>query len=743
MEKVINSSNPKISIIIPVYNVEEYLPKCLNSVINQTLTDIEIICINDGSTDNSLEILNEFAKQDRRITIINKENEGVSKARNFGLKRATGKYLMFVDSDDWLELTACEEAYQTIEKDNSDLVIFNYYTVKGNTKWKYSWCKKFDGNECFYFNEAIDNIFYVTTSMWGKLIRRSFNNVLYNENLQMAEDAVYLWELLLKNPKISVLATPLYNYLQRSSSAMYNIKIAQNNEIFKSINYLLSLSSFQNSSPYTQVHILDRFAQSVEWKLSVILKDTKLTKEFYSEIEKFIKYFEQYESSLVDNLRYYKKLKKTFKHKKYTKLIKISNAVFSVCNTEKHKVLTILGVKFKFKYLKGSKKLEQYYINKIKKNQKKYPKDTYLLFDCLNGDISECIDAYSLFCYMRSIGLNAYYVVMKQTSLYQELSKNNSLENIIGLDNPTQYAPEEFFEKLYNVLLRTKCVITAFDFYSDVGRKFLKNNPFWKFIFIQHGQIFLKESVMLDKCLYPEKFDKVLISSDMEYKIFKKYNWDDEKFIKCGLPRWDLLPKNNIENNTPKSILIMFTWRRLSPLEFEESYYKKNILNLISNNELFHYLQKHNVKVYIALHHSLLGLKGITFNINSSNITMVDTNYISCYVKKCSCLITDFSSIAFDFMFQNKPVLSYLLDKSDPSLNKLDRIDMSVFSYKKYIFPNVCYTENELINRIKHYVESNFELEPDIKEKYDRFFYTKENIREKLTKEIERLATNS
>ena len=741
MEKVINSSNPKISIIIPVYNVEEYLPKCLNSVINQTLTDIEIICINDGSTDNSLEILNEFAKQDRRITIINKENEGVSKARNFGLKRATGKYLMFVDSDDWLELTACEEAYQTIEKDNSDLVIFNYYTVKGNTKWKYSWCKKFDGNECFCFNEAIDNIFYVITSMWGKLIRRSFNNVLYNENLQMAEDAVYLWELLLKNPKISVLATPLYNYLQRSSSAMYNIKIAQNNEIFKSINYLLSLSSFQNSSPYTQVHILDRFAQSVEWKLSVILKDTKLTKEFYSEIEKFIKYFEQYESSLVDNLRYYKKLKKTFKHKKYTKLIKISNAVFSVCNTEKHKVLTILGVKFKFKYLKGSKKLEQYYINKIKKTQKKYPKDTYLLFDCLFDSNAENIDAYSLFIYMKNSGYNVFYAVLKDSQLYMRLKEKNAFERIIIVEKSTKDSPYQLLKDCYNILVRTKCIISSFGEWHYSINKFLKKLSYLKYIFIQHGQIFFKESVMYKGYLFQEKFDKILISSEMEYKIFKKYNWDDEKFIKCGLPRWDLLQKNNTVEE--KSIFIMFTFREISLLQFQESYYKKRILTLLNNKDLLDYININHVKLYFALHHSLLTNYGIDFKINNENVKIIDMNNISEYIKKSSCLITDFSSVAFDFMFQDKPVLFYLLDKDDPILNKFDREDMKRFEYKKYLISNVCYTENELINRIKHYVESNFELEPDIKEKYDRFFYTKENIREKLTKEIERLATNS
>ena len=102
-------SNPKVSIIIPVYNVEQYLPKCLDSIINQTLKDIEIICINDGSIDNSLSILKEYASKDDRIIIIDKENEGQGIARNLGIKKAKGKYIGFVDPDDWVDIQMFEK----------------------------------------------------------------------------------------------------------------------------------------------------------------------------------------------------------------------------------------------------------------------------------------------------------------------------------------------------------------------------------------------------------------------------------------------------------------------------------------------------------------------------------------------------------------------------------------------------------------------------------------------------------
>jgi glycosyltransferase involved in cell wall biosynthesis len=103
---------PKVSIVIPVYNVEKYLRQCLDSVVNQTLKDIEIICVNDGSTDNSLQILEEYANKDDRIKIINKDNGGLSSARNAGLEIATGVYIGFVDSDDYIEIETYNEAYK-------------------------------------------------------------------------------------------------------------------------------------------------------------------------------------------------------------------------------------------------------------------------------------------------------------------------------------------------------------------------------------------------------------------------------------------------------------------------------------------------------------------------------------------------------------------------------------------------------------------------------------------------------
>lgn len=119
-------SNPKISIIIPVYNVEAYLPKCLDSVLSQTFTDFEVICVNDGSPDHVSDILEEYANKDSRLVVISQENFGASVARNNALDRATGDYIMFVDADDWIDKETCEIAYQAATEHNADVVLWDY-----------------------------------------------------------------------------------------------------------------------------------------------------------------------------------------------------------------------------------------------------------------------------------------------------------------------------------------------------------------------------------------------------------------------------------------------------------------------------------------------------------------------------------------------------------------------------------------------------------------------------------------
>lgn len=167
------NTEPLISIIIPVYNVEEYLPKCLGSVLSQTYKNIEIICVNDGSTDGSEEILRSYSERDNRIVVISKLNEGGSIARNCGLDKAKGDYIMFVDSDDWIEKNTCEVAINTLLKYKVDVVLWDYI-------------REFN-NKSLTKNIYNTNIYFDTQSVKTKLHRRMIG--IYGDELSHPEKA--------------------------------------------------------------------------------------------------------------------------------------------------------------------------------------------------------------------------------------------------------------------------------------------------------------------------------------------------------------------------------------------------------------------------------------------------------------------------------------------------------------------------------------------------------------------------
>ena len=204
-----------VSIIVPIYNAEKYLKKCIDSLVNQTKKEIEIILINDGSTDNTENIIKEY--KDKRIKYFKNENQGIGKTRNFGIKKAKGNYIMFVDSDDYVELNACEELYKKAEKEKSDLVICDYYKVYNNGKKEEVTIKDFKPTTLKKYPELLLN---VNLAPWNKLYKKSlidYNNICFVENLKY-EDAPFVAEVLDKAKKITKLNKYLNYYVIHGNS---------------------------------------------------------------------------------------------------------------------------------------------------------------------------------------------------------------------------------------------------------------------------------------------------------------------------------------------------------------------------------------------------------------------------------------------------------------------------------------------------------------------------------------------
>jgi len=212
-----------VSIIIPVFNVAPYLKQCLDSVISQTFQSIEIIIINDCSTDNSSQIIEEYKKIDNRIVYIFLEkNVGAGDARNEGIKIATGKYIVFVDSDDWIAKNYIETLYNNIEKYNCDMISANFYTYDNKTD-------KTEENKCpknFYntiFNSSLKKSYFLFLSnnyLWVRIYRKDFlrkNNIYFK--LNKLEDSLFLWEVVLASDNFRFIDEAIYYYrLNRNHS---------------------------------------------------------------------------------------------------------------------------------------------------------------------------------------------------------------------------------------------------------------------------------------------------------------------------------------------------------------------------------------------------------------------------------------------------------------------------------------------------------------------------------------------
>lgn len=219
----------QVSVVVPVYNTESYLEECLKSIQSQTMFDIEVICVNDGSTDGSLNILKKFAQEDKRFIIINKENEGQGVARNLAIKQARGEYLICVDSDDWLENNALELAFNKIKKDNADILFFDAYRYSEKTKQKYiykytSVYSKFQ--EKPFTKEDAAEIIFKTNGLTFKMYKTKFiqdNDVKYS-NHKFIEDAPFYIGSVLNSNKITCLSKPIYNYRLLPKSSTYNYK---------------------------------------------------------------------------------------------------------------------------------------------------------------------------------------------------------------------------------------------------------------------------------------------------------------------------------------------------------------------------------------------------------------------------------------------------------------------------------------------------------------------------------------
>ena len=272
---------PKVSVIIPVYNAEKYLRECLDSVVNQTLKDIEIICVNDGSTDNSLKILEEYASNDNRIKIINQDNQGAGIARNNGIKQAHGYYLYFLDSDDYIEIDALKKLYTKAQEYNTDIIIFNYSAFDNETgkeQFRTNVCTNISNSEVVFSKlDHENNFFQITDSnVWAKFYRREFINHLNIKfsNTKSVNDVFFCYSTLFMAQRILCL-NDCFAYYRRNIKTSLTLKSINSNikNCFKVFNDLYEFLINKGLSEPLEGSFIERFISCVCYYLKQLHSD--------------------------------------------------------------------------------------------------------------------------------------------------------------------------------------------------------------------------------------------------------------------------------------------------------------------------------------------------------------------------------------------------------------------------------------------------------------------------------------
>ena len=241
---------PKVSVIVPIYNVEKYLEKCINSLLSQTLEDIQIILVNDGSKDNSGNIAKEYEKNNKdRVIYVEKENGGLSDARNYGIKYATGDFIAFLDSDDYIEKNAYEEMYNKAIEENADYIECDFI-------WEFP--NKIRVDKQYPYKNKKEMLSFVRVVAWNKLIKRQLitdNNLEFPKGLRY-EDIEFTYKLIPFVNKFVYVDKPFIHYVQREGS-IANVQNERTAEIFTVLDNVIEF--------YKKNNIYEKYRDELEY----------------------------------------------------------------------------------------------------------------------------------------------------------------------------------------------------------------------------------------------------------------------------------------------------------------------------------------------------------------------------------------------------------------------------------------------------------------------------------------------
>lgn len=692
----------KVSIIVPVYNVEKYLVNCMESMVNQTLEEIEIIVVNDGSPDNSIVILEEYEKKyPAKVRVFTTENRGVSHARNYGLDRAIGEFVMFVDSDDFIELDMVEKLYTKAVTDGNDLVMCarnNVYEIEGKEDLKKKEMKIFSVNQNFKMSERKFEMVHASPFPWDKLFKRSLlEGIRFPEGIRF-EDLVVAFEVVSIAESIGIVPEPLYNYRKTTQSGFLNSFSEATKDIVTSFGLLVQymkehdlFDTFKDELEYVCVrHFFYRYesfySKEKKGQLALKIDIINATQDFLMNEfpdwsnNHYLKYVAG--PSLKKHLKHYVTKEKTIRYitlrdrvpgRIYGVLVKIRNLrdkfnkKWKKFRRSKSKVTFIKNAIKKRKLFKVLDQPSDMVYTKYYKSEKIREKD--ILFESKHGDDL----AGNIFNMIYETGRDKYkghniYLVLKKDlfGTYGNLLKNYGITHVKFIELHTK--------EYLKVLASAKYLVTDTSF----PPYFIKR-PEQVYLNTWHGTPLkaMGRSVpdreyalgnvqrnfyIADYLLYQNEFSKNVFFDDyMLNEIYKG------KVLLSGYPRnssfYRLDRRDKIRKDLDlegKQVMVyMPTWRGLLHKKQNKEQVEK-IFGYLAH--LDHKLTDNQV-LYVKLHPFVK--RGINYS-ELLHIKEFPADYETYdFLNASDLLITDYSSIMFDYAVSKKKMILFTYDRKE------------------------------------------------------------------------------
>ena len=700
---MIEQNKKKISVIVPVYNVENYIGRCIDSLVNQTLRDIEVVIVNDGSTDDSQKVIDEYVrKYPDKIKAYTIKNSGAANARNYALDKATGEYIGFVDSDDYVAKDMYEKLYNKAIEDNADIVNCGYYRetetrcVEKETVYNPEF-----GNSVFENPYLIvDSVPYI----WNKIFKRKIieDNKIRFPNLKIYEDLVFTYELFVEANKISKVFEPLYFYTVTRETSLTFKFTEKRFDIFEAFNELIKFMEKKNCFEQFKEEILFTLLKHIYVVLEKdVTRDTaKLKKKYIKEVfsylnknfkdwnenfyfEKFRKNKKQYTSKVYWTIKIYVK---KGKRKKIKKLINTINKIEGLTNSER-----FIGKKY-LKYLKHPIDEKSILLNS-QQGDNINGNMFYILKELLKNETYADYKIYVAYKYgkkesfqekLQNYNLNKLKLIEVNTKAYVKV-----LATAKYLFNDTSF-PVYFLKRKEQVYLNT---------WHGTPLKTLGKATANDFHDIANLQ---KNFVVSDYLLYPSKY--MLDIMERDYML---ENTAKGKAILCGYPRNEIfLDKNRREElkkklnlNGKTVIAYMPTWRgnvRKVLLEEQLEGVKEYLKEI--NDSL-----KENQVLYVNFH-PYVG-NNIEFDCYDKILPFPKEYETYDFLNLCDILITDYSSVFFDYAITRNKIILFTYDEEEYLKDRGMYISLQDLPFPKVIDVKQLIKE---INLPKQYDDTEF-----------------------------------